>query len=113
MYALSPYLLKRILATSILAVGVATSPGYSIRSLPTVNLVLLFSFLSGCTLQMNCPYVMYFLLLFGVSFFLMNVILLVEFFICPSTPFARRPNLFADELLQFSCILGFSLGVCN
>ena len=113
MYALSPYLLKRILATSILAVGVATSPGYSIRSLPTVNLVLLFSFLSGCTLQMNCPYVMSFLRLFGIYFLLVNVIVLVGFYMRLFNPFARRPDSFADDVLQFSCILGFSLVLCN
>ena len=40
-------LLNRIFATSISAVDVATSPGWSILSPPTVNLVLFFSLLSG------------------------------------------------------------------
>ena len=72
-------LLNRILETSVSAVGVATSPGYSIRSPPTVNIVLFFYFFSGLTLQMNCPYVTSFLRLCGISFLLMNVIVLVGF----------------------------------
>ena len=62
---------------------------------------------------MNCPYVMSFLKLFWMSFLCINVIMFVGFLIRLSTPFARRPNLFADDVLHFSCILGFLSIACN
>ena len=55
-------LLNRILATNISVVGVTTSPGYSILSLPNFNLDLHFYFFSGWTLHTNFLvwYVLYF-----------------------------------------------------
>ena len=78
-----------------------------------MNIVLFFSFLSGRTLQMNFPYVMSLLQLFGMFFLLINVIVLVEFFMRLPNPFSRRPSSFADDVLQFFCILDFLLVVCN
>ena len=99
-------LLKRSLAIIISAVGVATLPGWSIRYPPTVNLFLFFSFLFVHTLQTNFLYVTYFLQLFGMSFLRMSVILLVGFYIRPSTPSARGPNSFTDDMLQFFLFFG-------
>ena len=100
-------LLKRILAASISAVGMATSPGWCIWYPLTVNLFLFFYFFSVRTLQMNCPYVTSFLRYFGVSFLPMNVIVLVGFLMHPPTPFSRRLNSFADYVLQFFLYFGF------
>ena len=100
-------LLKRGFATSIYAVGVATSPGKSILSTPTVNIVLFLSFFSGHTLQTNCHYVTSFLRSFGIYFCMMNAIVSVRFFIRPPTPLASLPNLFAEDVIQFFLNFGF------
>ena len=100
-------LLNRILETSILSVGVATSPVYSVLSPLTVDIVPFFSFFSGQTMHMNCPYVTSFLWLCGIYFLMMNVIVLVGIFMRPPTPFVSRPNLFSDDVLQFFLYFGF------
>ena len=56
---------------------------------------------------MNCPYIMDFLQLWGMSFLLMNAIVLVGFFMRPSTPFTSRPNSFAEDVLQLFLFFGF------
>ena len=37
----------------------------------------------------------------------MNVIVLVGFLMRPPTPFARRPNSFAEDVIQFFFYFGF------
>ena len=68
---------------------------------------MFFSFFSGRTLHKKFPYVTSFIQLCGIFFLLMNVIVLVGFFIRLPTPFASRPNSFADDVLQFFLYFGF------
>ena len=70
-----------------------------------MNLVILFYFLSSRTLHTNCPYVTSFIRLCGILFLVINEIVLIGFLMVPPTPFASRPNLFADDVLQ--CFLSF------
>ncbi len=76
------------------------------RSPPTVNLVLFFSFFSGRTLHTKDPYVTSFLRSWGMSFLRMNWIVLVGFLILLLTPLASRPNLLADDMLHCFFIFG-------
>jgi hypothetical protein len=93
-------LLKSILATSISAVGVATSPGYLILLPLTVNCIWLGSAFLGLTKHTNCPYVTSFLRSVGISCSEMNSIVLVGFLMCPPMPFASFPNLLAADRLH-------------
>ena len=43
----------------------------------------------------------------GISFLVMNAIVLVGFFIRLPTPFASRPIFFAEDVLQFFLNFGF------
>ena len=70
------------------------------RSPPTVNLVLFFTFFSGRMLHTNDPYVMSFLRSWGMSFLRINWIVLVGFLILLPTPLASRPNLLAEDMLH-------------
>jgi hypothetical protein len=93
-------LLNSILATSISAVRVATSPGWLILSPPTVNHIWLGSAFLGLTKHVNCPYVMSFLQSAGTLCWEMNLIVLVGILMRPQMPFANPPNLLAADRLH-------------
>ena len=69
-----------------------------------MNLVLFFYFFLGRTLHMNCSYVTSSLRSCGISFLVMNVIVLVRFLIRLLNPFASRLNSFDEDVLQFVLI---------
>ena len=100
-------LLNRILVTSISAVGVATSPGYSILSLPTVNLVLFLSFFLWLETAQKLPVRHVFSLIVWYVISSYECDRVSWFFMYPPTPFSSCLNSFTEDVIQFFLFFGF------
>ena len=99
-------LFSMILTRSISAVGVPTSPGYFIRFPPITRRVLYFSAFWGRSVHSNFPYVTSLNRFAGTFPLGMKWHVLVGFFILLPTPWKRRPNSFADDVLHVLLMAG-------
>jgi hypothetical protein len=78
-----------------------------------MNCIWLGSALLGLTEHMNCLYVTLFMWSTGTSYWKMNSIVLVGFFMRPPMPFANHPNSLAADRVHPFCVLGCSLAACS
>ncbi len=79
------------------------------RSPPAMSLVRCVLVLFGLMSQMKLPYVMSFLLSWGIPSFLMKYIVFVPFTLPSLSPCARRPNSFVADLLHNSLCSGLQI----